>query len=357
MKITFVLPFDGKKPVGGTKVVFEYANQLTQLGHHVRLIHPAGLYLGVGKNDRWHRNLVKYFWFGLTRFYLPQSWFSLNPSIQVDWVPSLAKLFIPQADVIVATAWETAEYVANYPDNRGRKFYLIQHFEDWFGDRERLLGTWRLPLKKVVISKWLGDIAISIGESFCYIPNGLDFEEFGIDCPPEERKPLKLLMLYHHLNWKGTKEGLAAIVKAREQIPNISVTLFGATAPEENELPDWVNFEQLPSRKRLRELYNEAAIFISPSWSEGWALPPAEAMQCGCATILTNIGGHEYAVDKKTSLLSPPKDVDKMAENLLHLLRDNKLRISLANQAVDKISKFTWLRAARSLEAYFEDAP
>lgn len=353
MKITFVLPFDGRRPVGGVKVAYEYANHLVDIGHSVTIVHPAGLFLGVGQNDRWYRNIAKYVLYSLTRKYLPTDWFVLNPQVNVRWVLSLSEQHIPKADIIVATAWETAEWIAGYSQDRGKKFYLIQHLEDWCGDQNRVLSTWKLPLHKIVISHWLGDIAAAMGEDCCYIPNGLDFNQFAVDTQPDKRDPKRVLMLYHHLDWKGTKEGLAALQIVRERIPDIKLTLFGVVAPKGGELPDWISFEQLPSKTRLRELYNEAAIFVSPSWAEGWALPPAESMQCGCATVLTDIGGHEYAIQGKTSLLSPCKDIEQMATNLLTLLQDNNYRIQLGRAASIEVSQYTWVRATKTLETYF----
>ncbi len=354
MNITFILPFDGRRPVGGVKVVYEYANHLVDRGHHVTLIHPAGLYLGVARQDRWYRNWVKYVLFAATGKYLPTDWFSLDPRVDVRWVPSLSARFIPRAEVVVATAWETAEWVSDYPSDRGEKCYLIQHVEDWCGDRERVLNTWKLPLRKIVISCWLGEVAQSLGETYCYIPNGLDFDCFGVDTPPQERDPHRILMLHHSLEWKGTREGLAALTRVRTRNPGMEVTLFGVEAPGADELPDWIRFERLPTRARLRALYNEAAIFVSPSWAEGWALPPAEAMQCGCASVLTDIGGHEYAIHGRTALLSPPKHIDQMAEQIETLMRNNELRIRLANAAIEEIAQYTWTRATSALESFFK---
>ncbi len=356
MKITFILPFDGRRPVGGVKVVYEYANHLVERGHGVTVIHPAGLYLGVGQQDRWYRNISKYVLFALTKKYLPNQWFNLDPRVSVIWVPSLAARFIPAGDVVVATAWETAEWVAKYPRNRGRAFYLIQHFEDWFADRERLIRTWKLPFKKIVISRWLGEIAHSLGESACYIPNGLDVDRFGMDVSPESRDPNQILMLHHRLDWKGTREGLAALAQVQARVPQLRVTLFGVEDPQPGELPGWVRFERLPSKERLRALYNEAAIFVSPSWAEGWALPPAEAMQCGCATVLTDIGGHEYAIHGKTSLLSPPKDIDHMAQNIETLMKDRDQRLRLAHAGVSEMQQYTWSRATSKIETYFKSS-
>ena len=45
--------------------------------------------------------------------------------------------------------------MATHEPSHGRRFYLIQHFEDWSGDRDQVLRTWRLPMHKIVISRWL----------------------------------------------------------------------------------------------------------------------------------------------------------------------------------------------------------
>lgn len=356
MKIVFVLPFSGKNPGGGIKVVYSYANHLVACGHQVTVVHPAGLYLGIDPKDRWYKNFLKYALLGLTKKYRPKDWFRLDTRVEVRWVPSLAKKFIPNADIVVATAWGTAEWVVNYPASKGQKYYLIQGFEDWSGTRDRVLATWKMPFKKIVISHWLQAIATSLNERSRYIPNGLDFMAFGVDIPPEARDPSQILMLYHHLEIKGSADGLKVLSTLKGRFPSLKATLFGVVTPAEGEIPDWIVFEHKPTQKRLRALYNQSSIFISPSLTEGWALPPAEAMQCGCATVLTDIGGHEYAVDGKTSLLSAPKDVDLMTKNVLRLLQDDSYRVALAYSAISEISQFSWSRACDSLEGYFRES-
>src|SRR3546814_3213520 len=91
----------------------------------------------------------------------------------------------PDADVVIATAWQTAEVVDRLPAAKGRKFYLIQHLEDWTGPRERVLATWKLPLEKLVIARWLKDIAIELGESTSYQPNAIDTAFFAMAVPPQ----------------------------------------------------------------------------------------------------------------------------------------------------------------------------
>ena len=81
LRFHFILPFSGRKPVGGFKVVYEYANELVRRGHEVQITHAAGLYLGVNSNDRVWINLAKFLIFSLLRNYRPDRWFTLEPAV------------------------------------------------------------------------------------------------------------------------------------------------------------------------------------------------------------------------------------------------------------------------------------
>lgn len=361
MKITFLLPFSGHLPVGGFKVAYEYAGGLAARGHQVTVLHAAARRVGSCSLGRNVRSLTAYAVrsVGLAGGYKPGLWFSVDPRVRLLWRPTLAAGWAPKADLIVATSWETAEWAARYPSDRGRKFYLIQHHEATFpgADPDRAMATWKMPFAKIVIARWLAELAESLGEAYTYIPNGLDFSTFDLDTPLADRDPHRLIMLYHHLEWKGSEDGLAAIHRVKAEIPALKATLFG-TPPRPTGLPGWIDYFQRPSPLRLRALYNEASIFIGPSWAEGWPLPPAEAAQCGAALCLTGIGGHrEYGIHGETALLSPVKDPAAMARNILDLVTDRQRRIRLAEQGHAYIRQFTWDRAVDSLERAFQRNP
>jgi glycosyltransferase involved in cell wall biosynthesis len=188
-----------------------------------------------------------------------------------------------------------------------------------------------------------------------YIPNGLNFQTFGLDLAPEMRDPHTVAMLYHTVEWKGSSDGLRALSRVKSIIPDLSVLAFG-TFTRPSALPTWIQYYQNPPRSVLRELYNRAAIFVSPSWTEGWPLPPAEALQCGSALVATDIPGHrEYAVPHETALLSPPRNSDALAVNIAHLLQNPQLRIRLAHAGHRHIQQFTWERALAKFEAVLEE--
>lgn len=350
MNITFILPGSSRIPMGGYKVVFEYANSLSERGHAVTIVHPAHLDEKAQWTEKLYHN-ARYLLWGASGTFGPEKWFKLRPEVKTIWVHSLREENIPRADAIVATGWPTAEYVAAYPVDKGRKFYLIQHYETWWGPEERVRATWQLDLHKIVIARWLEEIATHLGESSTYIPNGLDFTAFGCDVPISERSRPEVLMLNHAMKWKGTDDGLKTLKIAKTSVPDLTATLFGV-GPSPRNLPDWVAYVRNPPQPELRGLYNNAAVYITPSWSEGWPLPPAEAMMCGAALVCTDIGGHrEYAVHERNALLAPAHSPEELAAALVRMLTDRKLRQSLAQQALVDIGHFTWKVATDRFEA------
>jgi len=358
LRMTFLLPIPGDKPIGGIKVIYEYANYMASQGHRVTVLHPNRLLVDKPLSSLGPkailRSMRRYLKMRSTRQYRPDHWFKVHPAVDVRWVLSLDERNVPDADIVVASAWETAEWIQTYSSNKGKKFYLIQHLETFTGPEQRVLATWTAPLKKIVIAPWLQRLATEQGQTSELIWNGLDFTRFTLVKPIEERDPKRLIMLYHIVDWKGSAQGLAAFAAARKEIPDLRLTLF-SIAPRPADLPDGIDYYHQPAQEKLNELYNEAAIFLSPSWAEGWALPPAEAQMCGAALAVTNIGGHEaYAQHEQTALLSPIKDSASLAQNIVRLVRDQSLRIRIARQGHNQIQQFTWQRAGKSLEALFQ---
>ena len=357
MRVTFLLPGGGTLPAGGFKVVYEYANALAQLGHQVTVVHPA--YMPdehVNSGPAIKHGLFGYVAKAALRHWRPDRWFAVDPLVRMLWIPSLRSEFVPDADVVVATWWLTAEILANWPATKGEKFYLLQHLETWGGPEERVLATWRLPLKKIVIARWLEDIAKRLGEPCCYIPNGLNFAEFDIDISPVTRCSFSLAMLYHQQAWKGSSDGIAALQLAKSRLPQLQAEFFG-TSRAPAGLPTWISYRRNPRRAELRAIYNRSAIFLAPSWEEGWPLPPAEALLCGCALACTDIGGHrEYVANGVTALTCAARDPAALARNIVRLMTDDGLRLRLAAQGRPSLEAFTWQRAVSCLQDVLADS-
>lgn len=336
--------------------MFEYANRLQALGHEVTCVCPFEQFPcpdnAFRRLERWLRE----------KLYYPLKLGKSKPAVStVKWFPLKAKLievpdlsakYVPNADIVIATAWETAEWVNTYPDSKGSKFYFIQHYEVWAGPKKRVDQTYKLPLKKITIASWLTKKMTEFNEPVCAtITNGINLEHFYNE-NKKYNQPRRIGMLYHGTEWKGTKDGLQAFAQAKQKHPDIQLVLFGVQKEEAKvPIPNDAEFHLDPSQEELRQLYCSLDIFLSPSWTEGCQLPPMEAMACKAAVVATNVGGvPDYAIAGKTALLSEPHDPAGLARNLIELL-DNKERLEQVSLAGYKhIKEFTWEKATQKLE-------
>lgn len=157
-------------------------------------------------------------------------------------------------------------------------------------------------------------------------------------------------MLYHGSSWKRSADGIAALRRCEERTGSLHVTLFGVY-PRPPGLPAHWRFLHDAPQAEISRAYAQAAVFLSPSLTEGFALPPCEAMRAGCACVLTRIGGHlDAGIDRETALLRPVGDIAGLSDDVLSLLNDEPLRHTLARNARRHIDGFTWARAGERLE-------
>lgn len=346
MKVNFLLPHFGIRPAGGFKIAYQYANYLASCGFDVSIIHVGSIDRGVVKYAKYIKSYIK-------KVIKSNTWFLFNKKIKLIYVPSLVNGFIPNADITVATAWQTAKALEGLSKEKGRKLYLIQHYEVWNGSKEEVDRTWEYnDMHKILISKWLVNMAKEMKiDNFTYIPNALDHNKFKlINCI--ENRDLVISMMYSDVDWKGSKEGLLALNRVKEKHPEIKVKFFGKCG-KPNNLPNWIEYYEDPKQEVLiSDIYNKSAIFICTSWFEGWGLPPMEAMACGCAVVTTDNGGvNDFAIHNKTALVCKVKDIEDMSNKIFELVRNEGLRVRLAKDGNRYVKNFTWEKSFAKFKA------
>jgi glycosyltransferase involved in cell wall biosynthesis len=340
MRVAFVLPQDFGVPIGGYAVAYRYASMLARRGHDVRVLHVDGLD-GGAVHTAW-RTLQG----GRRVRPATVTWFPVDPAVKLERLGVLTPAALADRDVVVATAWDTAERLGTLSRRLAGTHiaYLIQHYETWAGPQKRVDATWRLPFTKIVIAGWLAETAERLGAGpVVHVPNAIDPAEFHVSTDPADRDPAHVAMLWHELPFKGSRDGLAALEIARAKDPRVTATLF-STFKAPADLPSWVRFVHQADVAQLHEIYNEAAIFLSPSLSEGWPLPPAEAMACGATLISTDIPGvRDYARPGVTAQLVPPGDPNVIGVAVAGLVADVETRVALAREGARVVAQeFTW---------------
>jgi glycosyltransferase involved in cell wall biosynthesis len=360
LKITFLASAYCWGPSGGMRVIYEHSNRLVTRGHEVSVVYPRRLkYAPPSSEAESLYYKVRRRAGGVVEMFCKPSinWQPVDPRVKSLYVPNSDASYIPDADVIFATAWQTVRSVLEYPMRKGEKFYLIQGYETFMGPKDLVDETWRSYLSKVAVSKWLLEVGEQLGcRDIAYVPNAIDQEHYRLIRPIEERSP-RIAMAFSKVPAKASSDGIEALEIVRERYPDIKVVVFGATNVRPS-IPKWIEYHCNPPQDFIvREIYNKSSIFMSSSRSEGWSLPPAEAATCGCAMVAADSGGiREYLENGVTGMLSQPSAPKSLAENLCLLLANDGLRVRLAQAGRKRVAEFNWDRSASLLERLLLDA-
>jgi glycosyltransferase involved in cell wall biosynthesis len=337
LRITFLAPHI--RIAGGVRAILTYADRLAGLGHDVTLVVPAaGPLAAVWRNAR-----------GGVPNWMPR----FRPRLR--WVSRWSAAALPDGDVVVATAWQSAGIVAAAPGRCGAKFYLVQHYESLYhGEPAVVDATYRLPLAKIVISTWLRDVMRQrFGSEAEVVVTPVDRALFHrVPVEVTTSRP-RVLMLHHEYAWKGVADGLAAVARVKARVPALRLVGFGVRPPRQTLAYD--EFHANPPQGALAALYSGCDIYLCPSWDEGLGMPPMEAMACGAALVTYDNGGcRDYARDGDTALVAPRRDVEALAAALARLATDEALRARLAAAGAAHVTTaFDWERAASRLEGLF----
>ena len=144
---------------------------------------------------------------------------------------------------------------------------------------------------------------------------------------------------------KGQEDFLRAAAEVLKQHPGAYFVIAGTDHSRGSE--HQVRIEQLIDELELRErvklvgwmedlaqLYCALDVFVSASHTESFGLALAEAMASGTAVLATETeGAREIIQPGETGLLVPIGDIDKLAEQVLVLLKDRDSRGRLGANA------------------------
>lgn len=355
-RIVFLMPSkapDG--PVGGYKVVYEYANRLAVDGFQVTIVYPLTYrFSEQSPADRLKTipRALKWIVKGISC----KKWFALDPRVCEKAVLSLNERDVPEGDVYVATALHTAFYLAQYKIPSRRKFYLIQGFENWRDSDTTVYDSYKAGLHNIVISDWLHRHVTAAGAEAEIIKNGFDFNYFKLSVPIKERDPKCVSMMWHSEERKGGPLGLKVLQTVKERHPDLKVIMFGV--PERPAgMPEWVEYHCRPDRETHNMIYNRSAIYLAPSYQEGWGLTVGESMICGAAVVCTDtLGFLEMVTDGKNGLISPCGDAEMLTANVCRLIEDPELRIAIAREGNLRIRGFSWERSYDRLKALIRNS-
>jgi glycosyltransferase involved in cell wall biosynthesis len=92
--------------------------------------------------------------------------------------------------------------------------------------------------------------------------------------------------------------------------------------------------------------YNLAALFVYPSFFEGFGFPPLEAMKCGVPVVCSNNSSLPEVVGEAAILVDPDKPED-LFRAMSQILSERKLREIMIAKGLLRSVEFSWKKTAK----------
>jgi glycosyltransferase involved in cell wall biosynthesis len=351
MRITFVAP-----PVnmtGGIKVIVIYAQRLMRKGHNLCIVSPPLAVPSLfAKAKSWLRGKGWPASSSSAASHVEGS--GVEHRVLDRWRPVVDR-DLPDADVVIATWWETAEWVNALHPRKGAKAYFIQHHEVFpFLAVDRSRATYRLPLRKIVISRWLEQVMrIEYGDgSVDLVPNSVDPDQFFAPVRGKQSIPT-VGFVYSTAGFKSLNVSIAALANVKQRLGRVRVIAFGSEhVSPKVPLPPWIEFHYLPPQDQIRLIYGSCDVWLCGSSSEGFYLPLLEAMACRCPVVSTKVGGATDLIQEGVNgFLADVGDFETLADRTVELLQlDPNSWAKMSDAALATTSRYTWDDATDLLE-------
>lgn len=175
---------------------------------------------------------------------------------------------------------------------------------------------------------------------------GVDPERFKPLPKTGDRSPKHVLCVGRLTPAKGQAILLEAMAQLIRQKRPVTLTFVGM-GPDYDGLQahvkklgieDYVHFAGAVDQEHILDYYQEADIFVLPSFAEGLPVVLMEAMAMGIPCVTTAITGiPELIQNRKNGLLVPASDVESLASAIQELQDNPKLYSQISEAARNKI--------------------
>ncbi len=365
MKIALVSPYDYAYPGGVTSHITQLYHHFVEAGHDVRIIAPSSQ---------------------------PQETFD-NPDVIVCGTPMSipASGSIARITLSLRLASRVKEMLANEHFDVVHlheplmpmltltflRFSKAVNVGTFHAHRDsslaylygrRLLKRWFRRLDgKIAVSRPAMDFVSTYFQGYYnIIPNGINLDHFNPEVEPLPEfndGKFNILFVGRFEQRKGLRYLVRAYARLKEEMPETRLIIVGPDggmrARYEKSITKAglqdVVFSGFVSYEDLPRYYRSAHIFCTPATGqESQGIVLLEALACGTPVVASNIEGFASVITHgEEGLLVPPKDEEKLAMALVHLLADTDLRESMSERGVITAQSYAWKRVSSQVLSYY----
>jgi len=183
------------------------------------------------------------------------------------------------------------------------------------------------------------------------IPQGINHVFYQLESTPKKNHLLTVGAINKR---KGHLQLIEVMVIVKEQFPDFQLSIFGSTSDKnyfdnmhiriiEKSLDQNIHIITNAPFEEILRAYSQAEIFVSHSEEESQGIVFCEAMAAGKPIVSTNVGGIPWVVKNNVNgLLSDYGDIDTFVNNIITLLKDEKLRKNMEEANKLQSHKYDW---------------
>jgi glycosyltransferase involved in cell wall biosynthesis len=212
------------------------------------------------------------------------------------------------------------------------------------------------------------DMQEEVGDNYkddvVVIPNGIDlekFENFPNDRAAHDNHTILFVGTLRLV--KGVRYLIEAMKIVVKRIPNSRLVIVGdggetvnlQTLIKKGRLAEHVTFVGKVPNEDIPKYMSSSDIFVLPSLSEGFPNVILEAMASGLPIVCSDVGGmKEIVKDGENGFTVPPKNIDKLSDNIIKLLEDDLLRQAVSKTNKQTVIMYTWENVVKRIEEIYE---
>lgn len=229
-------------------------------------------------------------------------------------------------------------------DNSDIKYHL---FDGEIQEIKKKSVTKCKNLTLVFLSRMMADLysrhEIAIGRKTIIIPNLVDHQQFNALNKQEARRKVglpqdKKILCFVALSLEEERKGLTYLLQAVQQLrrSDLLVLAIGGGTVADILADRVVLTGKIDDPQILSYHYSSADVFILPSFQEGFAKTPLEAMACGVPVVAFPCSGTEELINERNGIRVADFTVDALADGIEKALATSYDREWIRNDVIER---------------------
>ncbi len=317
---------------------------------------------------------------GFTKILAPYRWYSWQE--QIGFPRLLAKhrldlMHFPHFNVpilyrrpFIVTIHDLI--ITHFPTVRATRLGPVMYYFKRLGYTVAIRSAVRRAKKVITVSEYvkneLHDYFHLAKESIVVTYEAADAFPENSDTPEQILRRLQiqspfLLYVGNAYPHKNLELLLESFVELRRQHPEVKLVLVGKmdyfytrllALRQALKLDDAVIFPGYVADADLPALYRQAMLYVFPSLSEGFGLPPLEAMQYGAPVACSSYSCLPEILGQSAAYFDP-KNKHAIVQVLSDLIQHEEKRAVLRQRGFEQVKRYSWKNMAEQTLAYYRE--